>query len=39
MKYRVIGWTNYDDYDIPTGEETFAVMAAIIDDIREHGYI
>jgi len=41
MKYRVIGWTNYDDESTPdkTGCLGFAERNAIIDDIRAHGYL
>lgn len=38
MKYKVIGWTYWEDADVPTGEITEASTQAIIDDIREHGY-
>ena len=41
MKYRVIGWTNYDDESVPdkAGCLGFAERHAIIDDIRAHGYL
>ena len=40
MKYKVIGWTYYDD-DIVldyTGDDSFAQRNAIIDNIRKHKY-
>lgn len=41
MKYKVIGWTNYEDYDIPFKDDTigFAERNAIIDEIRKHKYL
>ena len=41
MKYRVIGWTNYDDESVPdkAGCLGFAERNAIIDDIRKNGYL
>lgn len=40
MKYKVIGWTDYDDifYDVEIGHASDAATQAIIDDIREHKY-
>lgn len=38
MKYRVIGWTYYDDNSIKDKETTFAAWEAIKDEVREHGY-
>ncbi len=38
MKYRVIGWTDYDNDLFQDGELSDAVMYAISDDIRENGY-
>ena len=38
MKYRVVGWTYYDNPDVePTGCSE-AALQAILRDIREHGY-
>lgn len=39
MKYRVVGWTFYDDRDLEEGENSWASNAAIVDDIKKHGYI
>ena len=41
MKYKVIGWTMYENYDIPFSERTigFAERNAIIDEIRKHKYL
>lgn len=41
MKYKVIGWTMYENYDIPFSEKTigFAERNAIIDEIRKHKYL
>ena len=38
MKYKVIGWTNYDDGEFPEGECSRAAFRAIVDDVRENGY-
>lgn len=38
MKYKVIGWTEYDDYTIETEDCSYAAYNAIIDDIKAHGY-
>ena len=41
MKYKVIGWTYYEDYDIPFSDDTigFAERHAIVDEIKKHGYL
>ncbi|MBO7292854.1 MAG: hypothetical protein J6V07_02855 [Clostridia bacterium] len=39
MKYRVIGWTEYDGADIPAVKPTPAAVRAILADIREHHYL
>lgn len=41
MKYKVIGWTNYDNYQIPYYDKTigFAERNAIIDEIRKNRYL
>lgn len=39
MKYRVIGWTSYENQQIPEGEYSLAKDNAIIKDLREHGYV
>ena len=41
MKYKVIGWTNYDNYHIPFAktDNGYAERNAIIDDIKKHGYL
>ena len=40
MKYRVVGWTSYDDMDVEDSADRigFAEQNAIIDDIKAHGY-
>ena len=38
MKYKVIGWTHYDDGYYPEGECSPAAFRAIIDHVRAHGY-
>lgn len=38
MKYRVVGWTEYDD-DIGEVNTFWAARNAIIDDIKAHGYL
>ena len=41
MKYRVIGWTYYDSFDIKVSNKQigFAERNAIIDEIRKHNYL
>lgn len=38
MKYRVVGWTYYDDPDVESAECDEAAYWAIVRDVREHGY-
>lgn len=38
MKYKVIGWTDYDNDLFEDGTLSHAAVNAIIDDIRENGY-
>lgn len=39
MKYKVIGWTFSENYDIKSVPLTFAARHAIIDEIKAHGYL
>lgn len=39
MKYRVVGWTHYDDVDVPHEFCSPAALQAILRDIRENGYL
>lgn len=41
MKYRVVGWTSYDDASVEdsSGRIGFAEQNAIIDDIKANGYL
>lgn len=39
MKYKVIGWTYYEDYSVPEAPNTFASQHALIDEIRARGYL
>ena len=39
MKLKVLGWTYYDDYDFEEGTNGWAATNAVIDDIKEHGYL
>ncbi|MBQ9801812.1 MAG: hypothetical protein IJW51_01910 [Clostridia bacterium] len=39
MKYRVVGWTGYDDPDIEEAPCSEAAVQAIIADIRANGYL
>lgn len=41
MKYKVIGWTWYENYSIPFSNDNigFAERNAIIDDIKKHKYL
>lgn len=38
MKYKVIGWTDYDNNLFSDGELSEAAVNAIVDDIRKNGY-
>ncbi len=38
MKYKVIGWTDYENEDIEDGDCSDAAYHAIIDDVRASGY-
>ncbi len=38
MKLKVVGWTHNDDYHYPENDGSFAARAAVVDEIREHGY-
>lgn len=38
MKYRVVGWTEYDDTSVDEADCSEAAYQAILADIREHGY-
>ena len=38
MKYKVIGWTYYEDYSYKCGDVSYAVQNAIIKEIIEKGY-
>lgn len=38
MKYKVIGWDNYDTSDWQDGDASDAVIEAICDDIKQNGY-
>lgn len=39
MKYKVIGWTFSDNYDIENAPLTFAARHAIVDAIKENNYL
>ncbi len=39
MKYKVIGWVSYDEYGIEDADISYAVNAAIIDEIRKNRYM
>lgn len=39
MRYKVIGWTFSENYDIKNAPLTFAARHAIIDEIKAHGYL
>ena len=39
MKWKVIGWTYYEDFDYEEGDATDAVTYAIIDEIKKKGYV
>ena len=38
MKYRVVGWTDFNAPDVKGADSSEAAIRAIICDIREHGY-
>ena len=35
MKYRVVGWTEYDDYMVEDGDASYAATNVIIDEIKK----
>lgn len=39
MKYKVIGWTYQENYDLENAPLTFASRHAIVDEIKKHGYL
>jgi len=39
MKFRVVGWTAYDNPDVPEGESHDAADRAVIDEIAKRGYL
>lgn len=39
MKYKVVGWTFSDNYDIENAPLSFAARHAIVDAIRENNYL
>ncbi len=39
MKYKVIGWTFQENYDLENAPLTFASRHAIVDEIKKHGYL
>ena len=39
MKYKVVGWTEYDDTSVEAERCSEAALRAIIRDIAEHGYL
>ncbi|MBQ2712013.1 MAG: hypothetical protein IJF71_01410 [Clostridia bacterium] len=38
MKYEIIGWTEYDNYHFEVGENSYAVINVLIDEIKRNGY-
>ena len=38
MKYKVIGWTSYDDDNFPEGKCSVAEFRAIVDEVKARGY-
>ena len=38
MKIKVVGWTCYDFYDFPEGEQSWAVRMAVVDEIKKNNY-
>lgn len=39
MKIKVVGWTEYDSSEFKEGENTSAVRMALIDEIKNNGYL
>ncbi len=39
MKIKVVGWTDYDSHEFNEGENTWAVRKALIDEIKNNGYL
>ena len=38
MKLRIVGWTEYEDYLVPTADASYAAGNVVIDEIKEKGY-
>lgn len=39
MKIKVVGWTEYDSYEFKEGKNTWAVRMALVDEIKNNGYL
>ncbi|MBQ7375189.1 MAG: hypothetical protein IJW61_04390 [Clostridia bacterium] len=38
MRYKVIGWTSYDDKAYPNAKVSYAIKHAVVEDIKNNGY-
>ncbi len=39
MKLKVVGWTHYDFYDFKSGDSSWAVRMAVVDEIKKNDYL
>lgn len=39
MKYKVVGWTYYEDESLESGDVSSAIVQVIVDDIVKNGYL
>ena len=38
MKWRIVGWTEYDDFTVECEDSSYAVTNVVIDEIKKKGY-
>ena len=38
MRYRIVGWTYYDDFEIETLDASYAATNVVMDEIKKKGY-
>lgn len=38
MKYRIVGWTHYEDFETETADASYAATNVVIDEIKKKGY-
>ena len=37
MKYRIVGWTHYEDFETETADASYAATNVVIDEIKKKG--